>query len=113
MLKLEGAWQAAVRICSRTSSGISTGSKTFTALLWKTDIKTSSVRCVMLSLQHVVVADATRRKTSVDSSTLPLGACRTLARPLPHGRGSCQAIDYRSAPRTESVSDRPIRGLEA
>src|SRR6266536_1449838 len=35
MLKLEGAWRAASRICSRSPREISTGSKTLTALLCK------------------------------------------------------------------------------
>src|SRR6266852_4457125 len=34
ILKLEGAWRAASRICSRSTCGISTGSKAFTARLW-------------------------------------------------------------------------------
>ena len=39
MLKLDGARRAASRICSRVSGGIFTGSKTFTALLWKIAIE--------------------------------------------------------------------------
>ena len=35
MLKLDGAWRAPLRICSRITSEISTGSKTLTALLFK------------------------------------------------------------------------------
>src|SRR5208337_2660632 len=41
ILKLEGAWRAASRICSRSTCGISTGSKALTARLWKSASRVS------------------------------------------------------------------------
>src|SRR4029077_8078078 len=47
-LKLEGAWRAASRICSRSTCGISTGSKALTARLWKSASRISLMRCPLL-----------------------------------------------------------------
>lgn len=58
VLKLEGAWRAAFRICSRSACGISTLSKALTALRRKTAVRMSFM-IVMLLLQHITVADAT------------------------------------------------------
>src|SRR5436305_8615464 len=43
ILKLEGAWRAASRICSRNACGISTGAKALTARLWKSVSKMSLI----------------------------------------------------------------------
>src|SRR3984893_5291346 len=59
VLKLEGAWRAASRICSRSTCGISTGSKAFTARLWKSASRISLMGTSMLLLQHTRVACAT------------------------------------------------------
>src|SRR5580704_4964899 len=59
-LKLEGAWRAASRICSRSAWGISTGANALTARLWKSTSRMlfmdSPLCChyniVMLQMQH-------------------------------------------------------------
>src|SRR5580700_6672972 len=61
-LKLEGAWRAASRICSRSTCGISTGSKALTARLWKSASRISLMGTSMLLLQHIHVACATYRR---------------------------------------------------
>src|SRR5580700_12152955 len=60
-LKLEGAWRAASRICSRSPGEISTRSKTLTARLWKSASRSSLMGLFlsMLLLQHRHVAHAT------------------------------------------------------
>src|SRR5258707_15673335 len=59
-LKLEGAWRAASRICSRSTCGISTGSNALTARLWKSASRISLIELPpMLLLQHIRVAGAT------------------------------------------------------
>src|SRR6266403_4681957 len=59
ILKLEGAWRAASRICSRSTCGISTGSKALTARLWTSTSRISVINASMLLLQHSNVANAT------------------------------------------------------
>src|SRR6266851_2110900 len=62
-LKLEGAWRAASRICSRNTRGISTGSKALTARLWKSASRISLMGgASMLLLQHRSVANATYKR---------------------------------------------------
>src|ERR1700756_3824258 len=58
-LKVEGAWRAASRICSRSRCGISTGSKALTARRWKSASRISLIGTSMLLLQHTHVANAT------------------------------------------------------
>src|SRR6266478_8018973 len=62
ILKLEGAWRAASRICSRSTCGISTGSKALTARLWKSASRISLMGTSMLLLQHRSVANATCKR---------------------------------------------------
>src|SRR5579864_8849365 len=50
-LKLEGAWRAALRICSRNTCGIATGSKALTARLRK-----SASRSSLMSIPYVAIA---------------------------------------------------------
>src|SRR5947207_11982327 len=52
MLKLEGAWRAAFRICSRSAWETSTGSKALTALRRKIAARVSFMGLFMLLLQH-------------------------------------------------------------
>src|SRR6202790_3897334 len=59
ILKLEGAWRAAWRICSRSRCGTTHRSKAFTARLWKSASKISLMGTSMLLLQHMRVAYAT------------------------------------------------------
>src|ERR1700676_2214235 len=62
ILKLEGAWRAASRICSRNTCGISTASKALTARLWKSASRISLMGTSMLLLQQICVAYATCKK---------------------------------------------------
>src|SRR5258708_7280943 len=62
ILKLEGAWRAASRICSRSTCGISTGSKALTARLWTSAFRISVINASMLLLQHSYVANATWKR---------------------------------------------------
>src|SRR5882724_461850 len=64
ILKLEGAWRAASRICSRSTCGISTGSKALTARLWKSASRISLMGTSMLLLQHKSVVNATYKRNA-------------------------------------------------
>src|SRR5271170_6998343 len=54
-LKLEGAWRAASRICSRTACGISTGAKALTARLWKSACKISLITYLLCCYRNIQV----------------------------------------------------------
>src|SRR5258708_22705552 len=64
ILKLEGAWRAASRICSLSSCGISTGSKALTARLCQSASRISVISASMVLLQHRNVASATYKRNA-------------------------------------------------
>src|SRR5580692_8039839 len=61
VLKLEGAWRAASRICSRSTGGISTGSKALTARLRKSASRISLMGTALCCNYNIEVLHAQHR----------------------------------------------------
>src|SRR6476646_8355650 len=72
VLKLEGAWRAASRICSRSPCGISTGSKALTALLWKSASRISSIGRLLCCYYNIEVLQMQHDKKCNAGATIRL-----------------------------------------
>src|SRR5580704_11842246 len=69
-LKLEGAWRAASRICSRSTGGISTGSKALTALLWKSAFRISLIKYLQCCYYNIGMLRAQHTKCNTGAASM-------------------------------------------